>query len=82
MRGLRTEYTDKWQQRRDEVRADPTAALTELENAEAEGRLEELLVVGGQSAGLVTEILPAAEIVRRIASEAEKALIDAAKRVS
>jgi enoyl-[acyl-carrier protein] reductase II len=76
MRALRTEFTDRWEQRREEVRADPSLAQTELTNAEAEGGLEELLVVGGQSAGLIAQVLPAADIVRIVASEAEMILAD------
>ncbi len=82
LRTLRTEYTEKWEQRRDELRADPAAALAEFEAAEAEGRLEELFSVGGQCAGLVTEILPAAEIVRRIAAEAEESVRSMARLAS
>jgi enoyl-[acyl-carrier protein] reductase II len=77
LRALRTEFTDRWQQRRDEVRADPAVAATEIASAAAEGRLEDLVVVGGQSAGLVGGLLPAADIVRMLQSEAEGALADA-----
>ena len=82
MRALRTEFTDRWQRRADDVRADPTSALTEIANAATEGRLEELLVAGGQSAGLVGEILPAGDIVQMLVLEAESALADAASLLS
>jgi enoyl-[acyl-carrier protein] reductase II len=82
VRAIRTQFTDRWQQRGDEVRADPTAALTEIANAAAEDRLEELLVVGGQSAGLVRELRPAADIVQMLVSEAETALANATSLVS
>jgi nitronate monooxygenase/enoyl-[acyl-carrier protein] reductase II len=74
VRALRNEFTDRWQQRRDELRADPTAAITEIVSAAAEGTLEELLVVGGQSAGIIGELLPVAEVVGMLVTEAEEAL--------
>ena len=77
VRALRTAFTDAWQQRRDEISADPTPALTELATAATEGKLEELVVVGGQSAGLIGELLPAADIVRMLESEAESILSNA-----
>lgn len=39
-----------------------------------EGDMETGLMIGGQGAGRVREVLPAAEIVRRLAAEAEEAL--------
>jgi hypothetical protein len=39
-----------------------------------QGRLEELLPAAGQSVGLIRDIVPATEIVRRIVAEAEEAL--------
>ncbi len=74
VRALRNEFTDRWQQRRDELRADPTAAIAEIVSAAAEGTLEELLVVGGQSAGIIGELLPVAEVVGMLVTQAEDAL--------
>ena len=82
VRALRTQFTDRWQQRGDEVRSDPTTALTEMANAAAEDRLEELLVVGGQSAGLISDLLPAADIVQMLVSDAETALTNSASLIS
>jgi nitronate monooxygenase/enoyl-[acyl-carrier protein] reductase II len=82
VRVLRTEFTDRWQQRPGQVRADPTAALAEIASAAAEDRVEELLVVGGQSAGLIRELQPAADIVRMLVSEAETALATGAGLVT
>ncbi len=77
VRALRTGFTERWGERRDELRRDPAAMLAELEAAEAGGTLDELIVVGGQSAGLIEEILPAAVIVERIAAEAAALLAGA-----
>ena len=74
VRARRTEFTDRWQQRRDELRADPSPVLEEISAAAAEGRMQELLAVGGQSAGLVTELVSAADVVRTLVAEAEDAL--------
>ena len=38
-----------------------------------QGRLHELVPVAGQSAGLIRDILPAGEIVRRMVAEAQQA---------
>jgi enoyl-[acyl-carrier protein] reductase II len=43
-----------------------------------EGRQHEMTPFTGQTAGLIRELLPAAEIVRRLVSEAEEALAAAA----
>jgi nitronate monooxygenase/enoyl-[acyl-carrier protein] reductase II len=74
MRALRTPYVDRWEARVDELRADPSEALNELLDAAATGGVEELLVSGGQSAGLLDRLRPAAEIVRMLVAEAEEAL--------
>ena len=70
VRALRTGFTERWEARRDELRRDPAVMLAELEAAEEAGTIDELIVVGGQSAGLIEEVLPAAEIVETIAAEA------------
>jgi hypothetical protein len=64
------------------MRADPTPALTEIATAAAEGPLEELLAVGGQSAALVADLMPAADHVQMLVSDAETALADAVSLVS
>jgi enoyl-[acyl-carrier protein] reductase II len=45
-----------------------------LRRGALEGDLETGMMIGGQGIGRIKEILPAAEIVRRIAAEAEEAL--------
>ena len=73
-RVLRTEFVDEWNRRpqeaaehADELRADLMAALLE-------GRAHELVPFTGQTVGLIHEIRPAAEIVRRIVEEADEVL--------
>lgn len=76
VRALRTAFIDRWQRRWDEGRADPATALAEIARAESDGRLDDLFVFGGQSAGIITDVLPAAEIVRTLTADAEQALAD------
>ena len=74
VRLLRNEFTEKWDALRDEARRHPGLVHDEVLQAAEAGRLEELIVAGGQSAGLIRDVLPAAEVVRRIVAEAEQAL--------
>jgi len=78
-RALRTPFIDRWN-------ADPVGAGTAAESLRAEvldavraGRLADLLPFTGQSAALVHDILPAAELVRRIVAEASEALAAASR---
>jgi nitronate monooxygenase/enoyl-[acyl-carrier protein] reductase II len=77
-RVLRTAFVDRWN-------ADPAGAQAaadrlraEVRAAAAENRLEELLPFTGQSAALVHDVAPAAELITRIVAEAEEALRAAA----
>jgi enoyl-[acyl-carrier protein] reductase II len=76
-RVLRTEFVDRWN-------ADPVAArgrrdelLAALVEALGAGTAHELLPFTGQSAGLIDEVLPVDEILRRLVAEAETALCHA-----
>jgi len=51
--------------------------LAELAAAVAAGDREDLLVVGGQSAGLLEHVEPAAAIVRTLVTETRTALAEA-----
>ena len=74
VRGLRTEFTERWETRRDELQADPTPAIAEMGKALESGTLEELFISGGQSAGLIHDAPPVAEVVLQLVSEAEEVL--------
>ena len=78
VRLLRTEFVQRWEERAAELDADPTPALAELAEAVAAGDREELLVVGGQSAGLIEHVEPAGAIVRALVAETRDALAEAA----
>jgi nitronate monooxygenase/enoyl-[acyl-carrier protein] reductase II len=79
LRLLRTEFVDRWEARTDEVEIDPTPVLAELNEAVAAGDREALLVVGGQSAGLIGRVDPAGEIVRALVAETRAALVASAQ---
>jgi nitronate monooxygenase/enoyl-[acyl-carrier protein] reductase II len=79
LRLLRTDFVERWEERASEIAADPNPLLTELAEADAAGDREDLLVVGGQSAGLIDEVRSAAEIVRALMAEARDTLATAGK---
>jgi enoyl-[acyl-carrier protein] reductase II len=78
VRLLRTEFVQRWEERAGEVDADPVPARAELAEAVAAGDREQLLVVGGQSAGLIEDVEPAAAIVLALVAETRDALAAAA----
>ncbi|HWQ15059.1 MAG TPA: nitronate monooxygenase [Roseiflexaceae bacterium] len=73
-RVLRTPFVEEWNRRRHEIGAEAPRLRAEVLGALHEGRLHELLPFTGQTAGMIREVLPAAEIMRRILAEAEVAL--------
>ena len=74
LRALRTPFIDTWQGRREEAKSDAEHLRTEVLPVFTQGRVHELFPGAGQSAGLIRDILPAGEIVRRIVAEARQAL--------
>jgi enoyl-[acyl-carrier protein] reductase II len=78
-RCLRTQLTDQLETRPESV--DPTDMGPRLLEAVRIGGGHDLLPFAGQSAGLIADILPAAELVHRLVSEAEDALRSAASAV-
>ena len=78
LRALRTPFIDHWQQHRNEAKQNSENLRGEILEAMRKGNLYTLVPGAGQSAGLVDKILPAGEIVHRIAAEAEQALEQAA----
>jgi enoyl-[acyl-carrier protein] reductase II len=74
-RALRSSFTDHWAQHRDEARSNPTRVEEQLNAARVDGQLHRLMAPTGQSAGLIRDIAPAGDIVRRLIDEAEQVLI-------
>jgi len=78
-RALRTPLTDRLEHDPDGV--DPAELRTRLVAALQEDRGHRLLPFTGQSAGLITDVVPAADIIRRIFTEATEALSSAYARL-
>jgi nitronate monooxygenase/enoyl-[acyl-carrier protein] reductase II len=74
LRSLRTPFIDTWQGRGDEAKRDAERLRAEVLPAFKQMRVHELFPAAGQSAGLIRDIVPAGEIVRRIAAEARQSL--------
>jgi enoyl-[acyl-carrier protein] reductase II len=73
-RTLRTPFFDEWSAKRDEARQNGERLWTEIVDRLRRGQRRETLVWAGQTAGGVREILPVAEIMRRLVDETEAAL--------
>jgi enoyl-[acyl-carrier protein] reductase II len=82
LRSLRSPFIDTWINRRAEATQQAERLLGELVELTREGRIGEALPAAGQSAGLISDIVSADEIVRRIVSEARLALAESSKRLS
>jgi NAD(P)H-dependent flavin oxidoreductase YrpB (nitropropane dioxygenase family) len=72
VRTRRNDFVEKWEQRRSELPDVAGELVGELTDAGKEG--VDLFMVGGQSAGMIREVLPAAEVIRRLVAGAEDAL--------
>ena len=81
-RVMRTPFVDQWQQHPDDAREQAERLRGEIMTTVHERRPHELLPFTGQSAGLIHDILPAGEIVRRLVAEAEQALVGAASVIT
>lgn len=71
---LRTPFMDDWGARRAEARAQRERLMNDIMTRARAGRRHEALLTSGQTAGGITEILPVAEIMRRLMSETQAAL--------
>jgi nitronate monooxygenase/enoyl-[acyl-carrier protein] reductase II len=79
LRLLRTEFVERWEARTNEVEINPAPVLAELNEAVAAGDREALLVVGGQSAGLIRHLEPVGALIRALVAETRKALVEGAQ---
>jgi enoyl-[acyl-carrier protein] reductase II len=77
-RVIRTEFVAEWQGRPGEAREHAERLRAEIMASAERGQPDELTPFTGQSAGLIHDVLPAAEIVRRMVAGAEEALDRAA----
>jgi nitronate monooxygenase/enoyl-[acyl-carrier protein] reductase II len=74
VRSVRTPFIDSWNARRAEARERAQQLLGEMGALRQSGRGHEFLAVAGQTAGAIHDVLPAAEIVRRLVAETEATL--------
>ena len=73
-RVLATAFVSRWHGRPEETRAEAEQVRTEIIRAVATRSPGDVVPFTGQSAGLVREVLPAGEIVRQMAAQAETSL--------
>jgi nitronate monooxygenase/enoyl-[acyl-carrier protein] reductase II len=73
-RVLRTAFVEEWRERPEAATREAPRLRNEIMGAVRDGRTHELVPFSGQSAGMIDDILPAAEIVARIVTEAMRAL--------
>jgi NAD(P)H-dependent flavin oxidoreductase YrpB (nitropropane dioxygenase family) len=73
-RSRRNCFIERWAGREWALRQQRAEALARLRAARETGDVDEEPLSMGQDAGLIRDIPPAAEIVRRIAQEAEEIL--------
>src|SRR5438874_3700921 len=79
-RSRRNRFIERWAGREWALRQRQVEAKAALQAARKTGEVEEAVLSMGQDAGLIRDIAPAAEIVSRIAGEAERILTDRAAR--
>jgi len=73
-RALLTPFVEKWQHRQIEAAKEAEQIQGEIWTGIQTEKMEEFVPFAGQTAGLINDILPAAEIVRRMILEAEESL--------
>ncbi|MBT3350523.1 MAG: nitronate monooxygenase [Nitrospinaceae bacterium] len=73
-RARRNNFVDRWAGREWALRQNQAEAWAGIQSARSAGDAEEAYLLYGQDAGLVNDLPPAGEIVRRIAAEAEEIL--------
>ncbi len=73
-RVLRSPFVDEWRDQRDAARQEAERLRAEIGASISGGRFGDLFPFTGQSAGLIHDIVPAAEIVRRLVADAQAAL--------
>lgn len=83
-RVLRTRAIETWLGREAELAAlapaERETLATRWAQARGEGRTDETEIIAGQDCGLIRDVLPAAEVMRRIVTEAEEILARTSSR--
>ena len=73
-RVIRNAFVEEWDGREDDVRTMQAELVERMRAAIRENRVHEVMVITGEVAGAISDVLPAAEIVRRMATGAEDVL--------
>ncbi|HEX2273557.1 MAG TPA: nitronate monooxygenase family protein [Acidimicrobiales bacterium] len=73
-RVIRNAFVDEWHGREDDVRNVKDELVERVRGAMRENKVHELMVITGEVAGAINDVLPAAEIVRRMATGADNVL--------
>jgi enoyl-[acyl-carrier protein] reductase II len=73
-RVIRNAFVDEWQGNEDLLQANKGKLLDQVRSAMANGTFHELIVVTGEGVGAIDEILPAADIVQQMATQAQEVL--------
>jgi nitronate monooxygenase len=73
-RALRNDFTARWHGREEDLRSQLSSAAMDLGEARERGDYSEAYIYAGQAVGLVDDLLPAGELVERLAAEAEARL--------
>jgi nitronate monooxygenase len=79
-RALRNEFSERWRGREPELIQNQEIEAGRYDQARATGDFDTLAVIAGEAVDLIADILPAAEIVERMAKEAEALLVGASNR--
>jgi len=74
LRSLRTPFLEEWNAKREEARRERDRLREHVVSTHQAGRQHATLLTAGQTAGGIKEILPVAEIMRRLIAETEAAL--------
>jgi enoyl-[acyl-carrier protein] reductase II len=74
LRSLPTPFLTEWGAKREEARQQRERLRAQIVSTTQAGRQHECLLTAGQTAGGIKEILPVAEIMRRLVDETETAL--------
>lgn len=75
-RALRNRFIERWMGREWALREQRAKASADLEEARKAGDVENGMLLMGQDAGLIDAVLPAGEVVQRMAMEAEEILMN------
>jgi nitronate monooxygenase/enoyl-[acyl-carrier protein] reductase II len=74
LRSLHTPFLDEWSAKREEARRESENLKRQVLITHQAGRQHDTLLTAGQTAGGISEVLPVAEIMRRLIAETEAAL--------